>query len=446
MEVDSGVVLQMKSKFSLNRLLHNDRFILVVALIGAIVVWALVSFGPSNVVPRDVSAQVTVDLTNTMAGYNDLRVIGEDTFSVSVRVEGPRSVVFNLTGSDIQIRPDFSNVQGPGEAVLRLTAYKSGKATNYDIVDVYPREVTVNCDYWVSRDFMVSTDTSTVAVADEKTQQIGDVILDTVAIPNGLVRLEGPRTVMDTIASVVAKVEESATLDKTKRFSADLLALDAQGAQVDLTDCVFMTPADGKVNLTVPVWVQRKVPLTYQLLHAPEGLGKNPVSLSLDTITLVGEAEELDRVAETVADLGVIDFDRLLPENAETVVSLKIPSTVRVLEDNVVTMKLAVGNYTIKTFTYSVSSIDDVVVENLPEGKTLTLQNQKLTDIVLCGPTAVLQRIKAEDLRVVLDAESSTATGSVRYDVRIEVPKYDNVWVYYGESEQETYKLYGTIE
>ena len=436
----------MKSKFSLNRLLHNDRFILIIALIGAVAVWALVSFGPSNIVPREVSAQITVDLANTMAGYNDLRVIGEDTFSVSVRVEGPRSVVFNLTGDDIQIRPDLSNVQGSGEAVLHLTAYKSGKATNYDIVDIYPREVTVNCDYWVSRDFLVSTDTSTITVADEKTQQIGDVVLDTVAIPNGLVRLEGPRTVMDTIASVVAKVEESATLEKTKRFSADLLALDAQGAQIDLSHCAFVTPADGKVNLTVPVWVQRKVPLTYQLLNAPEGIGKNVVSLSLDAITLVGEEEELDRVAETIADLGVIDFDRLLPEKAETVVALKIPSNIRVLEDNVVTMRLAVGNYTTKNITYSVGSVEDVVVENLPEGKTLTLQNQKLTDIVLCGPAAVLQRIKAEDLRVVLDAGDSAATGSVRYDVRIEVPKYSNVWVYYGENEQDTYKLYGTIE
>ncbi len=436
----------MKSKFSLNRWLHNDRFILIVALLGAIAVWALVSFGPSNIMPREVTAQVTVDLANTMAGYNDLRVIGEDTFAVSVRVEGPRSVVFNLTGNDIQIRPDLSNVQGAGEAVLHLNAYKSGKATNYDIVDIYPREVTINCDYWVARDFAVSPDTSTITVADEKTQQIGDVVLDTVAIPNGVVRLEGPRTVMDTIASVVAKVEETETLEKTKRFSADLLALDAQGAQVDLSDCTFVTPADGKVELTVPIWVQRKQPLTYQLLNAPEGLGKNVVSLSMDSITLIGEEEELDRVAATVADLGVINFDRLLPEEAETVIALKIPTTVRVLEGNDVTVKLAVGNYTTKNITYSVEGIDDVVVENLPEGKTLTLQNQKLTDIVLCGPTAVLQRIKAEDLRVILDAGSGTATGSVRYDVRIEVPKYSNVWVYYGETEQDTYKLYGTIE
>ncbi len=446
METDSGVVLQMKFKFSLNRLLHNDRFILAVALIGAIVVWALVSFGPSNIMPREVTAQVTVDLANTMAGYNDLRVIGEDTFVVSVQVEGPRSVVFNLTGNDIQIRPDLSNVQGPGEAVLMLSAYKSGKATNYEIVDIYPREVTVNCDYWISRDFLVSPDTSSITVADEKTQQIGDVVLDTAAIPDGIVRLEGPRAVMDTIASVVAKVEETATLEKTKRFSADLLALDAQGAQVDLSDCTFVTPADGKVDLTVPVWVQRKVPLTYELLHAPEGLGKNVVSLSMDTITLIGEEEELDRVAATVADLGVIDFDRLLPEEAEMTVYLKNPTNVRVLEGDEVTVTLSVGNYTTKKITYSVGSIEDVVVENLPEGKTLTLQNQKLTDIVLCGPTAVLQRIKAEDLRVTLDAGSSTATGSVRYDVRIDVPKYSNVWVYYGESEQDTYKLYGTIE
>ncbi len=437
----------MKTKFSLNRLLHNERFILIVAFVVAVAVWALVSFGPSNIMPREFTTQITVDLANTMAGYNDLRVIGEDTFTISVKVEGPRSVIFNLTGDDINIRPDFSNIQGSGQAVVHLTASKGGKETDYEIVDIYPRDITVDCDYWVAKDFLVTPDTSTITVANEKEQQLGDVVWDTVAIPNGLVRLEGPRKVLDAIASVVAKVEETATIEKTKRFSADLLALDAQGAQLDLSDCVFITPADGKVDLTVPVWVQRKVPLTYQLLHVPEGINeKNLVSLSMSHITLIGEAEELDRVADAVANLGVIDFDNLLPEQEEGVVVLEVPTTVRVLEGNTVTMKLALNNYTTKKVTYAVNGLGDVVVENLPEGKTITLPAQKLTDIVLCGPSAVLQRIRPEDLRVVLDASGDVGTGSVRYDVRIEVPKYSNVWVYYGERGQESYKLYGTVE
>lgn len=437
----------MKPKFSLNRLLHNDRFIFVVALVGAIAVWALVSFGPGNITPREVSTQVTVDLTNTIAGYNDLRVIGDDTFSVSVRVEGPRAVVFNLTSDDIQIRPDFSNVQGPGEAVLHLTASKAGKSTDYEIVDIYPREVTVKCDYWISKDFTLATDITTLRVADEKIQQFGDVVVDAAAVPNGLVRLEGPRAVLDSIASVVAKVEGTEVVDKTKRFSAKLIALDAQGAQVDLADCVFLNPAVGTVDITVPVWVQQKVPLTYRLENVPEGFNKdNLVKLSVDTVTLIGEQEELERVSATVADLGVINFDALLPENDELTVALQVPSNIRVLEGNSVTVTLDIDQYTTRKLSYSIKGVEDVTVENLPSGKKLTLQNQKLTDIVLCGPQATLRRITPEDLKIVLDASSNNGIGSVRYDARVVVLKYSNVWVYYGSSEQDGYKLYGTLE
>ena len=436
----------MKGKLSLNRLLHNNRFILVVAFVAAIAIWALVSFGPSNIITREFTAQLKVDLSNTIAGYNDLRVIGENTFVVSVTVEGPRSTVFDLDSDDVTIRPDVSAVQGPGESVLQLNVSKSGIATDYEIVDIYPREITVDCDYWTVAEFAVTADISSITVQDEHNQLIGDVILDATALPNGTARLEGPRTVVEKITSMVAKVEETETIGATKRYSADLLAFDAQGAQVDLTNCVFLNPTEGKVDLTVPVWVQKKVDLTYQVLNAPTAIAGNPLSLSLDSITLVGESEELERVAATVASLGVFDFDRLTPNEAVFTVDLNIPSTVKVLEGNFVTVTLNVDNYTTKTVSFRVGGLSDVTVQNLPAGKTLTLQNQMISDITLCGPAALLKRIDADDLRVVLDASSNTGTGSVRYNVRIELPEHNNVWVYYGVGDQMGYTLYGTLE
>ena len=437
----------MKKQFSFNRLLHNDRFILVLSILGAIVIWALVSFGPSNVIQREITVPVTVDLTNTIAGYNDLRVIGDNTFAVTVSVEGPRSVVFNLNSDDISIRPNISDVQGPGKADLQLSASKAGKATNYTISGISPAKVTVDCDYWTAADFTIATDVSAISVSDEKTQQLGDVVLDATAVPNGVVRLEGPRTAINRISSVVARVEETTSITNTTRFSAELLALDEQGAQVDLTNCQFLTPSTGTVDLTVPVWVQKKVDLTYKLLNVPAGLNADKlVSLSMSAVALVGEKDELESMATTVADLGTFDFDHLTPEDAEIVVTLNVPSTIKVLEDKTVTVNLAIGGYTTKTLSYSVNDISDVTVENLPDGQQIMLQSQKLTDIVLCGKAATLKRITAKDLEVVLDASSSTGSGSVRYAVRVRVPKYPDVWVYYGENGQAGLELYGTVE
>ena len=435
----------MKSKLSLNRLLHNNRFILVLSFILAFAVWALVSFGPSNVTTKEFTAQLKVDLANTVAGYNDLRVIGNDTFSVKVRVEGPRSVVFNLDSDDVTIRPDVSSVHGPGEAVLQLNVAKSGVTGDYDIVDIYPREVTVNCDYWTAAEFAVTADVSSIKVQDEKNQLIGNVILDAAVLPNGTARVEGPRAVIEKIAAVTAKVEAAETINSTKRYSAQLKATDEEGNEVDLTDCVFTNTADGTVDLTVPVWVQKKVNLTYQVLNAPAALAGKPLSLSTETITLVGEEAELERVAATVADLGVFNFDFILPEEAQKVITLNVPSNVRVLEGNTVTATFNIEGYTTKKLSFQVDGLSDVTVENLPAGKTLTLQSQKLSDIVLCGPAASLTRVTANDLSIVLDAGNDVGTGSVRYAVRINVSDRNDVWVYYG-ADQLGYTLYGTLE
>lgn len=441
----------MKNRFSLSRLLHNERLVFVISLVAAIVVWALVSFGPGNINERQIVVPVTVDLTNTIAGYNDLRVIGENTFSVTVTVEGPRSVVFNLDSSDIVVKPSLSDVQGPGQAELLLTASKAGNASDYSITSIYPPTVTVNCDYWIAQDFPLTTDLSAISVADSN-QQLGDVVVDNAAVPNGVVRIEGPRSVISRIDAVVAKVETATTISKTERFSAKLVAIEKDDTdsqndkEVDLTDCQFLTPAAGTVDITVPVWVQKKVEFVYQLVNVPQGLAdKNLVTLSMPSITLVGEAEELDSVAESIADLGIIDFDHLEPENSEFTISLNIPTSVQALGDTSVTVTLDIDRYDTKQVSFTVNGIEDVTVKNLPADKTLTLQEQKITNIVLCGDARLLNRITEKDLVIELDAAGNTGNGSVRYGVKVLVPEYPTVWVYYGDASQSGYILYGTL-
>ncbi len=442
----AGVVHEMKKKLSLNTFLHNDRMMIVLSLVIAVVVWAIVSFGPGNVETRTITATVKVDLTDTSVGYNDLRVIGEDTFTVNIVVEGTRSVIYSLGSEDLEIKPSLTDIQGPGKSDVSLTVNKAGKATGYTVNSISPSTVTVECDYWTSASFTVMPDVSLLAVEDEKTQQFGDILLDSV-VTDGRITLEGPRTVLQQVTSVAARVEESQTLNKTTHFDARLLALNANGGEVDISQCQFSGLSGDTVDMTVPVWVQRTVDLTYTLVNVPSGLTQTGlVTLSHNRITLVGEADTLETVAGTIGDLGVFDFDHIKPEGASFTIGLEVPGSVRVLEGNTVAVSLAIDKLTTRTLSYDVRNLADVTVENLPTDKTITLQEQKLTDIVLCGHTATLRRITADDLKLTLDASSNTGSGSVRYTVRITVPDYPSVWVYYGEDDAAAYKLYGTLE
>ncbi len=444
----AGVVQKMKKTISLNSILHKDRIMIVFSLLLAVAVWALVSFGPGNVQTHTITATVKVDLTDTSAGYNDLRVIGEDTFEVDVVVEGTRSVIFNLSANDLEIKPSLTDIQGPGKSYVSLNVNKVGKTTGYTINSISPSTVEVDCDYWTTSSFAVTPDVSLLSVEDPQTQQLGDVVLDSAALVGGRVQLEGPRTVVRQVASIIARVEEAQVLNKTTHCSARFTALDASGVEVDVSQCVFTGVSDNSVDMTVPVWEQKKVNLTYKLANVPAGVSQTGlVVLSHSSITLVGEEDTLATAAQTIGNLGTFDFEHLRPSDAAFDITLSAPTGVKILEGNTVNVKLNIDKYATRTMSFDVGGLQDVTVENLPAGKSITLQAQKLTDIVLCGNQATLKRLTADDLQVTLDASSNTGNGSVRYTVRITVPTHNDVWVYYGEDTAASpYQLYGTLQ
>ena len=438
----------MKRKISLNALLHNDRLMIICSAIAAVFVWALVTFGPGNVQQRTVSVPLKVDLAGTIVGQNGLRVVGEDTFTIDVSVEGTRSTVFKLTEEDFDIRPSLAEIQGVGRSEVSLTATKSGKTSGFTINSISPSKITLDCDYWTMSSFVVTPDVNSVKLKDEKVQQFGDLSIDSPAVQEGMVKIEGPQAVITKIATVTAKVEDKTTIEKTTRFPAELQALDAAGNSVSLENChVLQLGNDNRVEVTVPVWVQQKVPLTYTLANRPEAVPlAGLVTINPSEITLVGEAEALSAAASTIGNLGTVNFDRIKPEDSEITFSLNIPTGIRVLEGNTVTLTLDLKKYTTKTISRSVKGLEDVKVENLPAGKTISLNNQVLSNIVLCGPAAALKKITPNDLALTLDASSNTGVGSVRYLVRITLPEYQNVWVYYGKEDADMYRLYGTLE
>lgn len=443
----------MKKKFSLNELMHNDKLMMALSLVIAIVVWALVVNGPANIKTKVIRKEAAIDLTDTYAQSNNIRVIDTPDLTVEVTVSGPRSVTDYLGSEDIVVKAETNLILGAGPSILNISVSKTNKNADFEITSYTPSSITVHCDYWRSVELPVKADVSSVHVEDPDTQQLGEPILDKTHFQNGVIRLEGPKTTIDKVVSLVARVQTDKPISAVQVFTADLIALDADGNEVDLKGCTFINPSTGDpiqldtINVTVPVHIQRTVDFSYELLHVPPAFESNPnlITLSVPSITLVGPQESVESAANSLANLGTFDFDHLTPADAVRVIPLNIPQGVTVLENvSEVTVRLDIAAYASKTVELTLMTAQDVTFLNRPADKVITVA-QQVKQIQIFGSAASIEAITAADLKATVDAGSNPNSGSVRYPMRIDVPGYDDVWVYYGAEGDVGYEIYASV-
>ncbi len=452
-------------KFSLNDLLHKDRVMIIFSLVLAIVVWAIISFGPGNVQQRTITATVKLDLTDTSAEYDNLRVIGEDTFTINITVEGTRSVIYSLTPADLEIKPDLSDIQGPGRSYVSVSVSKAGRYTDYTINSISPATITVECEKWTNDTYpVVFTDEDkallNVSVSDEKTQYLPkkSITLDPAVVKNGRVQIEGPQAITSQIDELRVVLDGEHTLSKTTQLKARLVAYNEADQPVDLTGCTIVGSSDQSILLTVPVRSTKEVKLTYTVVNRPAGISEDGlVQLFLSTtgqntpitsMILVGESDALASVGDEI-DLGEIDFDRLLPSGNRFSRQFSLPEGVEALGGNEVIVDVAIGNYRTQKRTCTVDTIDRLTIVGLPKGKVVSLfgdQRQLIKNIELCGKSyGALTGIREDQFVLTVDLTDATS-GYTEADVRITVKDNPDVWVYYGEEDSDGYRLQLQVE
>ena len=427
----------MSKRFSLSALMHNRKAMIIFSLLAAIAIWGAVIYGGSADEERVLRVSVPVDLTGTYADQVGMRIIGESTFDVQVRVQGRFSVISQLTAEDIRVRVDTGTIFRTGKQTLSVTASRNSAETDYTITSCFPNTVTVTCDYWdTGLSFKVGVDTGGVKVADESQHRLGDAIPDSSLLPDGSVTLEGPRSVTSQIASIVARISDSAAISETTVFSAELVALDADGKEVDLSDCRFTDLTSTTVNVTVPVWVSRTVDFSCALQNVPAALKnrKDLVTVSPASIVIVGPQSDVDTFAESIQQISTVDFDHLSPDNLTQRVALNVPSSVQILDNTTeVTVKVNLSGYTSRSFTLNVgTAAKNVTVSGIPEGMTADVPTQAVTFTVV-GEKKVLDRLTEKSFSGRIALGDSPSAGMNRYTLRIQMSSAGNSWIYYGE-------------
>ena len=428
----------MKKRFSLSRLMHNDRLMMVASLLLAILVWSLVVYGPSNAQDQVITGvPVSVTLNEYVAQATNLRITSGTNATATVTVHGLRSVVSRLTASDITVTADAGSVVKEGTYTLPLRAVSTGDYTIQSVVgeDGTSDTVTITVDVWREKAFPVEVEMPNLKLADERTFQFGTPLISSTAMSDGQITVSGPRSAVTRITTVVAVIKDEAVVNETAVYDGTLEARDEEGNVLDAVS--FLNAEDSKVSVTVPVMVYREVQLKPSLLHIPAAYstrGSSLVTVSPTSVELWGVPDELDDYITSINNAIQVDFDQLNPGNLTKNITLETMDGIRPVNGNE-TLQVKVGLTSITSRTLDVElPADCLTVNNAPAGTTVTLKQSKLTGITLCGSARSLRQITSANIRLTVDMSNTTTAGQQTVKARVSVDGYDDVWVYYGET------------
>ena len=436
----------MKSKFSLNALLHNNKLMMGFSVVAAIAIWASVAYGVGSTITRTITIPTNLDLSGSYAGVNGMQIYEGATQQVSVKVSGSWSVVNSLNQEDILVSGDYTKIMVAGTWKVNLTPAKNSSKTDYEFVSWYPKTADIMCDSARTVGIKVEADISNVSVAESSDVQLGTPVIQASGLENNTVQIEGPKSEINRIASVVAKVETPTIISEATPFTTALKALDVNGNELNLEHCNFIGLTENKVNITVPVVVHRTVNFTYTLENLPPAFDKSTFcTVSPASIELVGSPDQVETFATTIENLGTFDFNHLTLTDVQKKIALNVPQGVRVLDSTTeVTVSFDMQGLGAATVDLPLTT-GNIQVINLPSGRKPVVSYQTISGITLIGNSASIAKIKASDLSVVIDMENDNTVGPLLHQVTINIPGYNDVWVYYGAAETSGYEIYLSI-
>ncbi len=430
----------MKHRFSINAFMHNRTASLIFSFAVAVIIWGAVVFGSPTLQERQIRVPVTVDLTGSYAESIGLCLIGDSEFSVQVQVSGRWTVISKLTEDDIRVRAEVNTINNAGKQTLTLRASRNSAEDDYEIDSILPDTISVVCDYWDTTEFTVVTDLNGTKATD--TNVLGTPLLDADMFRNGKVKISGPRSVLSKVASVQARITAPETIAQTTVFDAVLMALDAEGKEVDMSQCEFVDLSSVNIKVTVPVEAVRVIDLHCTVLNTPTGLaelGDKLISISPPTITVVGPQENVEAFISGIENLTTIDFDKLTPDNLVQSIPLDLPPSVRVLDGTEeVIVSVNVEDFTMKEFELPIdASLGNAGIVNLPEGMKAQVLSPNVKFSVV-GKSSYLDRLEEQDFTVELTLPDGAAVGNHKCSVRIQITKnssdnFKKMWVYYGD-------------
>ena len=410
-------------RFRLSKLFDSNRFIMVFAVVIAMISWVTVAMGAEETtVARIHNVPVNLDMQVGALQHFGLRFIGAGEPVVSVDVFGPRTVVGQLTPEDFLLTVNVAHVNVPDTYDLRVES-ASPASSDFQIVGFYPPVIPrVRLDQLETRDFAVELDIELEAA-------IGYMADTPRLIPATSVRVSGPHSDLERVYRVAAIVELDYVLSAPFAQEVPLTLLDIMGNEIDPVAAQLSLDFDS-LTVQIPVLRVRELPLVVEFQNLPSGFPearlRQYMFQSARTITIAGPISTMQGFQDW--RLGFINLRNLTHEDNWFIFDIDLPSEQFINIDNLQSVAIEFDSEYWDTTVLNIPG-EDILLTNRPAGAEIALQTVTLSSVTFVGDAEEIAGLTLSDVVVEVNLnDRELVSGTQPYPVRISVPGRNMVW------------------
>lgn len=411
---------EKKNKFSVRKLIYNDKYLIIFSIIAAVIVWVVASMNLSPETTKTITVPVNVDFSDSAASHLGLKCYGDESFEVDVTVSCKKYLAKDITADSINVILQTNTVTTKGNFEVPLKVEAAGENADFNVESYYP---TVYKAYFDVED----QKTMDITLNYENKDFISDgYIMGEPLLSENTAVVTGPKSYVSQVKQLIANVDIEKDIKSTQSVDLNVLAVDSNGSTVDL---VSVNTGSENLTLTIPVLKQTTLNVATSFVNVPKGVDVSAfaVSYSKDTVT----AGVLEDAGIKEANIGNIDFSQLKPGTNEIKFDVSNFESMVILDDiNKITATVNVPeSYKQKKVNINASS---VTVANVPDGYTATVNYVDSSFATIIGAKS---DIEAEGLGAGLIVDLSAyknniTTGSADYDITTSVENSEKCWVY----------------
>ena len=400
-------------------ILDDRRIRLLLAIVGAIVAWMVVTIVVQPGTTRTIN-NVPVDFTYDSAAYTSrgLSIVSAPEKYVSLKLSGDGYTIGSLTSSDFVVYPDWSGVRDSGEKTLHLQVRGVNTLLNGVSVSIEGGDNTVDVVFDVveEKTLPIQVTTNYLKIADGYILYGTDISKETVT-------LSGPSTELSQVETCTAEVTYNGELTSPVTLDTSLRFYTRSGGEVKFE---YTTLETDSVEVTLQVYKLATLPVEVSFINAPRDFDPSVLvySLSKKTLNVAGPESQIDKLS--TLSVGTIDLSTFALDKVYEM-PIELPSGIRLL-DNISTITVSFDSSRLETKTMNLPA-SCVQVVNLPSTYTLTVGTERLMNVTLCGPAGSLEALNPEQVVIEIDADDFyVAIGQQNIACRLYVPSNDKIF------------------
>lgn len=410
-----------KKKFSIRKLIYNDKNLIIISLLAAVCIWIGISMNLSPETTKTISVPVTVDFSDSVTEELGIRCYGETKLNVDVTVKAKKYLVKDINAEDLNVKLQTNTVTTTGthEVPINVTARENAE---FSVESYYPSVYTAYFDVPEEQEMEIKVNYNTEDyIADGYVS--GENLLN-----ESSVIVSGPKTYVSRVSRVQADVSIESQLKETTTINIEPKAIDVYGNKVDY---VTLNYGAEKLTLTIPVLKVKQLDTHVTLTDVPESVDLSKIKISYSVPSI--KAGVLESAAIKAAELGEIRMSSLrVGSNTFTFDATQLEG-ISVLDDTEkVTVTVTVpSDYTSQDLDISAGAVK---LSNIPDGYTAQVTAVDADSVTIIGPKSAIEDLKAKNLVLNCDLTvkkgAEIKTGENQYKLTVVIADLDGVWAY----------------